>query len=79
MEICANEKSTDLTPALSNRLLIPLGGGLCQVIPEKCGSLPLFLPGPDIFPTLDHLKASIYIEGLSGGVGVLDPSQPDQQ
>jgi hypothetical protein len=79
MEICANEKSTDLTPALSNRLLIPLGGGLCQVIAEKCGFLPLFLPGPDIFPTLNDLKSTIYIEGLSGGVGVLDPSQPEQQ
>jgi len=79
MEICANEKSTDLTPALSNRLLILLGGGLCQAIAEKCGSLPLFLPGPDIFPTLNDLKPSIYIKGLPSGVGVLDPSQPDQQ
>ena len=79
IEICANEKSTDLTPALSNRVLIPPGGGICQEIPKKCGFLPLFLPGPDIFPTHDPLKSSIYIDGLSGDMGVFDPGQPDEQ
>jgi hypothetical protein len=68
-------KGIQTTPALSNRVLIPLRGRFVSELPKN---VDLALPAPDILTTHDPLKSTIYIDGLPSDMGVLDRCQPDQ-